>query len=283
MPEVDLQEVLSTLEERESRGFRLLGRYAQGEFGAYRLIDCEGHYFALKLTSRRRIENAAATTRLLATIGYPAPAYVHIGPAGAGLWYAVLSELPGKPLLDVTPPLARRLVALLDLQAGQAFLPEERPSIVDSVIDGDPYNPHDALRDYSAVTAALLDEIVAIGRRNQDLAFPTIDIVHYDFHGGNMLSEDGQISGIVDWEGTRSGDRAFDVATLLFYAYENEAVRAVLWTALFELAGPHRAAVYLAHMMQRQVGWSARHHPDAAVQHYLARSANLLADLKAVG
>jgi thiamine kinase-like enzyme len=53
----------------------------------------------------------------------------------------------------------------------------------------------------------------------------TNDIVHFDFHNLNMLVYQQEISGIIDWDATCAGDAAFDLATLLFYASAEVAIR----------------------------------------------------------
>ncbi len=60
-----------------------------------------------------------------------------------------------------------------------------------------------------------------------------------------------------------AGDRAFDLATLLFYFYDHDEIRGQR-ARLLDLAGPPAACAYLAHMVLRQVDWSLRHHPAAA-------------------
>jgi hypothetical protein len=59
-----------------------------------------------------------------------------------------------------------------------------------------------------------------------------------------------------------AGNRAFDLATLLFYRYDHEDIRHLLRARLLDLAGPLAARAYLAHMVLRQVDWSLRHHPQ---------------------
>ena len=61
-----------------------------------------------------------------------------------------------------------------------------------------------------------------------------------------------------------AGDRAFDLATLLFYGYDHDDVRDRLRARLLELASPATVRAYLAHMVLRQVDWSLRFHPAAA-------------------
>ncbi len=42
------------------------------------------------------------------------------------------------------------------------------------------------------------------------------DVVHLDFHPGNLLASNGIITGVVDWDGAARGHRAFDLVTLRF-------------------------------------------------------------------
>ena len=60
----------------------------------------------------------------------------------------------------------------------------------------------------------------------------------------------------------QAGDRAFDLATLLFYCYDHDGVRERLRGRLLELASPAATRAYLAHLVLRQVDWSLRFHPD---------------------
>ena len=52
-----------------------------------------------------------------------------------------------------------------------------------------------------------------------------------------------------------TGDRAFDLATLLFYLYDQDDIRDLLRARLMDLASPQAASAYLAHMVLRQVDW----------------------------
>ena len=71
---------------------------------------------------------------------------------------------------------------------------------------------------------------------------------------------------LLPWQGsTGSTDRALDLATLLFYLYDHDDIRDLPRARLLELAGSQAARAYLAHMVLRQVDWSLRHHPAAAI------------------
>jgi hypothetical protein len=107
------------------------------------------------------------------------------------------------------------------------------------------------------------------------------DFVHYDFTPANLLSDGTAISGVIDINPpVLAGDRAFDLATMLFYLYDHEDIRHLLRARLLDLAGPLAARAYLAHMVLRQVDWSLRHHPAAAAtRHHLCLARIITADI----
>jgi hypothetical protein len=73
---------------------------------------------------------------------------------------------------------------------------------------------------------------------------------------------------------------AFDLATLLFYAYDHDGIRARLGARLLELAGPCAARAYLAHIVLRQVDWSVRHHPQAPfTRRHLHLASHIITDI----
>jgi aminoglycoside phosphotransferase (APT) family kinase protein len=84
------------------------------------------------------------------------------------------------------------------------------------------------------------------------------DVVHWDFTPANVLGLDGEVTGVIDWGGTCSGDRLFDLAT-----WHYDAADDVLRDYVVERAGEGTMAVYLAHLAIRQAGWSVRHHSRA--------------------
>jgi aminoglycoside phosphotransferase (APT) family kinase protein len=105
------------------------------------------------------------------------------------------------------------------------------------------------------------------------------DYVHYDFNLANLLSDGSRITGVVDINPpVVTGDRAFDLATLLFYLYDDEDIRAVLSARILELTSRRAAAAYLAHMVLRQVEWSVRHYPAVAETRRHLRLARLIVD-----
>ena len=69
------------------------------------------------------------------------------------------------------------------------------------------------------------------------------DFVHYDFTLANLLSGGTTITGVIDVNPpVLAGDRAFDLATLLFYLYDQDDIRDPLRARLLELADRKRPA-----------------------------------------
>jgi aminoglycoside phosphotransferase (APT) family kinase protein len=81
-----------------------------------------------------------------------------------------------------------------------------------------------------------------------------------DFTADNVLGVNGEITGVIDWGGARSGDRAFDLATWSYYSPSDAALRATVVGRI----GERGMSVYLAHMAIRQADWSIRHHSELA-------------------
>jgi len=111
------------------------------------------------------------------------------------------------------------------------------------------------------------------------------DFVHYDFTLSNLLSDGQVITGVIDLNPPMlAGDRAFDLATLLYYLYDCAELAGPLAARLFALAGQAAARAYLAHMALRQADWSLRFYPDAAATRRHVRLARLvMADIAPLG
>lgn len=288
--------LLGLINERHGTAFELRGRYPVGEQGAFALSEAEGHHgrrFVLKwgrgAAIPAELRQAVSVTERLRAVGYPAPCYRLVGVALAmGAVYSVQEEMPGTPLQGrLDGPLLGRLLELNALQRGQAITPTEawpRP-IADPVLrGGDGFCLIDPLRSYSRATASLLGVLQRLVAKVDKLS-PAGNVVHFDFQGSNSLIAGGEISGVVDWEGCRAGDRAFDLATLFFYAGAsgNAEVDQVerLWWLLLNQTGPRLLGVYLAHLVLRQVVWSIRFHDRAAVERWLGRADDVLRRLSA--
>jgi Ser/Thr protein kinase RdoA (MazF antagonist) len=220
--------------------------------------------------------------------GYPAPRLLTVGHA-PGLVFWVQQRLPGsavdhgqqRPDRAALARLLPELLRLNDAQAGLGTGPRDWPALLTRTLTtgGDGYCLHSTLQ-ARPDTRGLLRVLRRIGDRCGPAIPAAADFVHYDFTPANLLTDGATITGVIDINPpVLAGDRAFDLATLLFYLYDYDDIRDRLRARLLELAGPQAARAYLAHMVLRQVDWSLRHHPTApATQRHLDLARLITAD-----
>ena len=255
----------------------------QGESRSTFAVAAGGEEFVVKLVpaAGQAINNQLRLVRMVRDLrqrGYPAPEYVGVGES-SGTIFTLQRRLPGQPLYrgaggqpapglfaEVLPS----LLAAVDLQrdAGDLARPPWPAWLLETIeAGGNGYCLHATMRQ-TPRTAALLGRLQSLARRNQWDEARTRDVVHFDMNPANILHAGGRLSGVVDWnipfDGAGQGDRGFDVATLLFYTYNIEQTREVLWERALELSGLAWTTVYLCHLSLRQVEWSRRHAPGSA-------------------
>jgi hypothetical protein len=181
----------------------------------------------------------------------------------------IQERLPGTPPDNVDAALIAQMIAVTDRLAGLlADRPDPKPADLYLTGDGPGFCLHEPLAAHSRRSARLLDWIHQVGAATGS-AMLGDDLVHFDFHPGNVLVDQGRLTGVVDWDGATRGDRHLDLVTLRFML-TGQAPR---------LTGPiderlsaisvRRRRAYWAHMSLRQVDWSIRHHDNATVEHWL--------------
>lgn len=284
--------LLAYINDRHGAAFTPGARYPVGEQGAFAIFDGEGpgaRRFVLKWRRADAVPDglqaAVATTGRLRAAGYPAPRHRLVGVAPAlGVCYSVQEALPGAPLGGLRDgTILDQLLALNDLQRGRAG-GEGRDWIgylVGTVLrGGDGFCLLEPLRRHSAATADLLAVAQRLAAGHAAERCPLGDVVHFDFQGANILVDGGRVSGVVDWEGTRAGDRAFDLATLLCCMDGGGAVaptlQALLWRELRARTTPGLRRLYLAHMILRQVDWAIRFYGQDVIDRNLRRADEVL-------
>jgi aminoglycoside phosphotransferase (APT) family kinase protein len=292
------EEVLAAVGRLVGADVELVGATARGESrSAFRLRSGAGD-LVLKLVPDRpgALDDQHRLVRLVDRLrrrGYPAPEHLGAGRAG-GTVFTVQRRLPGR-MLEPAPGqasdpavLARVVPAVLDaveLQRDAGDLPRPPwPRWLLETIEtgGDGYCLHETMR-RRADTAALLRRLVELARRHATGTPRTTDVLHFDLNPANILHEDGRLTGVVDWTvpfaGAAQGDRGFDVATLLFYTYELDATRHLLWSRAAGISGVGWVVVYLCHLVLRQVEWTVRHRPGSAEEsRFLAIAERVLDD-----
>ena len=250
---------------------------------------------------QRAVDNQRRLVRLVRDLrrrGYPAPKYVGVGESG-GITFTVQRRLPGQtlhrgpgmpPAPEVFAAVLPSLLSAIELQrdAGDLARPPWPGWLLDTIeTGGDGYCLH-ATMCQSPCTAALLGRLQTLARRNRRDKARMRDVVHFDMNPANILHAGGRLSGVVDWnipfDGAGQGDRGFDIATLLFYAYDIEQTRETLWERALELSGLAWTTVYLCHLSLRQVEWSRRHSPGSADDaRFMAIAEAVLHDCEAQG
>jgi Phosphotransferase enzyme family len=268
---------------REIGGVALLGRLTGGEgAGAWAVRMPDGRRAVLKFAEGDHLdfERAARTCDALRARGYPAPEPLMTGAIGATR-FGITTLEPGTPLAELGVRHLAPVVDLVDRQRDVGLVGRAPwlDDIVTSVTDGRAgYCEHGAMDAYSPETRTLLDRLRRIAGSIGPLDVPVGDVVHMDFCPGNMLAEGPTITAVFDWEGSTSGDAAFDLVTQSLYA---PSLRDALLDSARARTDPRALRLYTAHMVLRQVDWSIRHHDDGAIQWYLAAGTALLAAVEA--
>ncbi len=278
-------ELLAYINTSHSTTFHLFERYSAGEQGAFAIMDKHGMRYVLKwqlgMRNLDRMLQAKAVTDRLRIVGYPASHFLFIGCALEGV-YSIQAALPGAPNHPLTIALIPRLLALSELQIEQA-MPNQRSwhdEVVRTVlVGGEGYCLHTSLQEHSHETAQLLRELQRLVSIYQREPHRTQDIVHTNFQPANILVHDNQVSGIIDWDAPYAGDHIFDIATLLFYTYDDVEVRALLWRYALAHVSLNLLRLYFAHLILRQVDWSLRYHNEATSKRYIVRSHALLTEI----
>jgi Ser/Thr protein kinase RdoA (MazF antagonist) len=297
MAEISPAGLLPLLREHAGLDLAALTRASGGEsHSTFWATDRSGTVSVLKIVpgagpdAVAQLRDLDALTGRLRDRGYPAPRILAIGQV-PGLVFWMQQRLPGSTL-DRRGPGARRAAALarllpelLRLNNAQAGLGAGGPGWRDLIArtltaGGDGYCVHATLQ-ARPDTREMLRTLRQIGDRCCAAIPDGGDYVHFDFTPANLLSDGRSITGVIDLNPPAlAGDRAFDVATLLFYGYDHDDLRRPLSARLHELTSSGAARAYLAHMVLRQVEWSLRHYPGApATRHHLRLAGLVMLDI----
>ncbi len=244
-----------------------------GEVGAAYVRWDDGHRSILKWRPQITLEEMQAgplkVPSVLRSVGYPAPETELAAQVGDAV-VTIQQLLPGtkvdrldETLLDQALALNELLIGVLtehqDIPAAKLYLTEDGPG----------FCLHGPLRAHSRRTARLENWIAEVGADSPD-RFAGDDAMHLDFHPGNLLAQDGRITGVIDWDGAARGDRRFDLVTLRFGIHPgpaNEVTR-----RLDEILDQLPADVlrpFWAAMSLRMTDWAIRHFTAAEVDHWL--------------
>lgn len=198
---------------------------------------------------------SARLTAIARAAGIPAPRYQL-----AGDGWIVQELLPGRVPDTVDDTLLARLVEINSLFAGLGAGLDPAPLPLYLTGSGPGFCVHESLDRYGGRTRGLLGWVRETGAETDTMT--GADLVHLDFHPGNVLVDGGRVTGVIDWDGAARGDRLFDLVTLRFSVPELDGL-------LREVVPPQRLRPYWAHMSLRLVDWAIRHHGPSEVDHWL--------------
>jgi phosphotransferase family enzyme len=202
--------------------------------------------------------------RSLRAVGYPTPHEDAPRQVASGALACVTDFVSeAEPVAALTDGLVDELCGLLDLQAGLAPNATGWGSwLAQSLTEGfgDWCRPA-ALRS-DPRCAALADRAGAHAHAAAALN-DACDLIHSDFHQGNVLTTEGRLKAVIDCGGVRTGDRWFDLVTALTIAAVGpDEVRRRL-RGVVEQHVPARAlTVYVAHHGVRLLDWALTWAPD---------------------
>lgn len=248
---------------------------AGGAVGAWEVARPGGASSVLTWRSSREgydmtveVQRVAELVAIARTAGVPAPRYEDIIPLPDGS-VVVLQEL----VEGVRPTAAPRIVASLldfidrrrDLLSGPSHQLKGTPLYLTE--DGPGFCLHGPLRDHNKRTRRLLDWIETVGRSEPDVVVGA-DVVHFDYHLGNVLvapDDPSVVVAIVDWDGVNTGDVAIDgvILALDLVLYDADAVVVdQIADHLRQTTPEHRLRSYWAHGLLRLVDWRLRYSPE---------------------
>jgi hypothetical protein len=273
-PQLEAEELVTRLAAVTGVELRVEGACAGGEVGAAYVRWADGHRSVLAMGNPYAVPLVAIARQA----GLPAPEYELVADLGSA-FVVVQQLLPGGPPSVVDRPLLDEMVAYNTRMDGLLVAgAPARPICLFLRESGPGFCLHEPLAGYDRRTARVLDwaREVGLGRDTADGS----DLVHMDYHPGNVLVHNGQITGIVDWDGAGRGDRLLDLVTLRFdLAFQ--APRLISWLdgQLTETVPAERLRAYWAHMSVRLIDWAIRHHTSAEVDLWIATAERGMAAL----
>ncbi|HEY6738668.1 MAG TPA: aminoglycoside phosphotransferase family protein [Actinopolymorphaceae bacterium] len=261
---LDAGALIAQIAEHTGIRLELLGYAPGGEVGAAYVRWSDGRDGVLTWQSDRspeagrRLRRTAEVLRFARSHGLATPTYDLVAELPDAV--AIVQErLPGASPTRIDRRLVDGMLAVNERCAG---LLADRPDTPRPELYLDRSGPgfclHESLEAYDRRTRRLLARVHQIGRDSPG-PMRGDDLVHLDFHPGNVLVDpEGRLTGVIDWDALGRGDRRFDLVTLRF-----------------TIAAPDRDVdddtlrLYWAHLSLRMVDWAIRHWSEAEITHWL--------------
>ncbi|MFG2626777.1 phosphotransferase [Streptomyces sp. NPDC048473] len=257
-------------------GIRLVveGPCPGGQVGAAYVRWPDGHRSVLKWRQLTRLKDLRAgpltVCEVLHAHGYPCPS-TELAVQVDNAVVLVQECMPGAPMECLDHHGLDQALALNESQAGLLAARTDVPLMNLYLLDDGPgYCLHEPLRRHSRRSGALEHRVKSVGA-DHPRQLPGDDVVHQDFHHGNLLALDGSVTGVIDWDGAGRGDRRFDLVTLRFGLHADAQPPGVTCRLNDILDGLPDDVLRpsWAHMSLRMVDWAIRHFAPGDVEHWL--------------
>jgi len=286
----------------------LLGRLPGGvNGGAVRVRLAGGANAVLKAVPRAHPNHLDETLRARRVVehmrrrGYPTPAWLGVGATATHVWQ-LMDFVDAAPAPELTPSLIAQLMAIIELQAGQASEPYDHWSYAWRVATGqeaavagrdlDETPEQSLLRQSIARLPGYSSEVSTLVERLRlacaDVPPPrdAPDMVHADLSTpSNVLVRDGAVVAVVDIGNAGSGTRATDLTALVWYTFQSpllDGVRRRLWARILDLVGWEGAAVLAATHILHMLEVPIRHGRHDVVPGVVKRGYRALDELNAL-
>jgi aminoglycoside phosphotransferase len=253
---------LDYINAAKSATYSIATQYSGGEDqGAFKVVNGDGTAAVLKTSKnpmwRPQVERAKAATDHLLPLGYPVPKYLYIDSTNEGTFW-LESVLPGQGIATPTDGQITELLRLIEIQRGQAI----------SEVQGQDWSWYAAgvvfrgdsglvrtLMQFSTETSALAAQIEGLVLGLDSFALGNADLVHGDLGITQVLGENNQISGVLDWDQVGYGDRVMDLIGLWYSLMEMPPARDQVMAAALKAANPQSIKIFAAYKMLASIAW----------------------------
>ena len=203
-------------------GLEVIERWAGGERGAIAVNASDGASLVLKvfrLGEAPSLANALDVAARVRERGVPVPDPYWTGTT-SGRAYTLQQRCDGEVPQVFEDAHAVQMLGFWetheDAMPGGGDWPER---VVHALLVGDIdlFAVHAPIRAAGEEAAALLGEIIDVGRSADPSVLRRTDAMHRDWHHRNLLVRGETVTAVIDWEAARAGDTRLDLVLLNYF------------------------------------------------------------------